>query len=316
MGNFGEMRLMRLRNDAQTLNLIKTQLADKTFAFIPGSIYRKILIDFGATLDDLSALECGSIHRITSLDPDPAMYFRRVAIHRMLLTPDDDNSHDESHHRNSMKITEAGCKGLTQINENEIADEVEAFSRRSGTRYGSMPPLEYRRSSVPVAMAKLNAFMIPSTFHAMPNISNDSNTVINDQLLIRINKQSDMEESPSREGVHQDGCEISSVTLVGKSKITGGESRLWPLSTPAGNYNDDMFESSTGPYTKKKCLFDFPLSSNWDTIYFNDRVLKHEARPFDGERPAYRDVIVNFVRKPLSDGKDMKLENGEIISIE
>lgn len=175
MSNFGEMRLMRLRNEAQTLKRIKTQLADKKFVFIPGSIYRKILINFGATLDDFSALESGSIHRLTALDPDPAMYLRRVAIHRMLLTPDNDNGHDDSHHRNthhSMNITEAGCKGLTQINENEIADEIEAFSRRSGTRYGSMPPLEYRRSSVPVAMAKLNA---PTTFHAMPNISNDSN---------------------------------------------------------------------------------------------------------------------------------------------
>ena len=49
---------------------------------------------------------------------------------------------------------------------------------------------------------------------------------------------------------------------------------------------------------------------------FNDRMAKHETRPFDGNRPALRDVIVNFIRKPLVDGSDKKLENGGIISIQ
>ena len=32
--------------------------------------------------------------------------------------------------------------------------------------------------------------------------------------------------------------------------------------------------------------------------------VKHEARAFDGSRPCSRDVIVNFIRKPLVDGSD------------
>ena len=32
--------------------------------------------------------------------------------------------------------------------------------------------------------------------------------------------------------------------------------------------------------------------------------VKHEARAFDGSRPCSRDVIVNFIRKPLADGSD------------
>ena len=281
------------------------------------------MINLGATLDDLSALESGSIHRITSPDPDPAMYFRQVAFHRMLLTLDEDKNQHEAHTVNgcvnsdiSMDIYEAGCKAVTQIKKNEIADDKKVFGvNRSGTRYWPMAPLQYGRSSIPVAMARLNRFLVPAKFHSDSNVLSDSNTLINDQIIIRVNKKSNMIESPTPEGVHQDGTEISSVSALGKSDITGGQSRIWPLATPTGPYEDDMFESSTGPYTKEKCLFDSLLSSKWDTIYFNDRMVKHEARSFDGKRPVHRDVIVNFVRKPLSNGKDMKFENGEMVSI-
>ena len=32
--------------------------------------------------------------------------------------------------------------------------------------------------------------------------------------------------------------------------------------------------------------------------------VKHEVRPFDGERPCHRSVIVQFIRKPVKDGSD------------
>jgi hypothetical protein len=35
-----------------------------------------------------------------------------------------------------------------------------------------------------------------------------------------------------------------------------------------------------------------------------DAQVKHEARPFDGERPCHRSVIVQFIRKPVKDGSD------------
>ena len=49
---------------------------------------------------------------------------------------------------------------------------------------------------------------------------------------------------------------------------------------------------------------------------FNDRKVKHEVRRFfrnEDEELCYRDVIVNFVRKPLSDGSDTKLVDGNRI---
>eukprot|EP00964_Phaeocystis_antarctica_P084160 scaffold52983_cov74-Phaeocystis_antarctica.AAC.5 len=35
--------------------------------------------------------------------------------------------------------------------------------------------------------------------------------------------------------------------------------------------------------------------------------VKHEVRPFDGERPCHRSVIVQFIRKPVKDGSDKML---------
>ena len=61
------------------------------------------------------------------------------------------------------------------------------------------------------------------------------------------------------------------------------------------------------------------LITPWETVFVNDRMVKHEVRAFlqeDETRPSYRDVIVNFFRKPHVDGTDKKLvegEDGEII---
>ena len=189
--------------------------------------------------------------------------------------------------------------------------------RRSGTRHWPLPPIIYRQSTIPVAMTRLNEVFLPNIFHNMPNGSNNSSTTIFDQLLIRVTKEKDTVQSPTPEGIHQDGTELSSVTLIGLTNVTQlGEIRLWPILTPMGNYKDHLFESSTCTYRKTTCLVRIPLHSKWDTIMFNDRMVKHETRPFDGNRPAFRDVIVNFIRKPLVDGSDKKLENGGIISIQ
>ena len=32
--------------------------------------------------------------------------------------------------------------------------------------------------------------------------------------------------------------------------------------------------------------------------------VKHEVRPFDGERPCHRSVLVQFIRHPVKDGSD------------
>ena len=132
----------------------------------------------------------------------------------------------------------------------------------------------------------------------------------------RVQKKSDQSDvySPTPEGIHQDNTEISSVTLINRFDVThGGETRLWSNDTPAGNYTEDEFHQMGDKVRKQtqdfknlfyffcilKLILDYPLQHQWESVFFNDRVLKHEARAFHGGNIATRDVLVNFIRKPL-----------------
>ena len=171
-----------------------------------------------------------------------------------------------------------------------------------------MAPDAYSKSSIPQAMAAINMRLNPGQHQAQDNLNTEHNVTINDQALIRVSRdksQHDDSYSPTPEGIHQDNTEISSVTLIGRYNITrGGESRLWSLETPTGNYDEDDFRSGS---MEDKLILNYALQQPWETLYFNDRKLKHEARAFYGGDKATRDVIVNFIRKPLKDGTDVKL---------
>jgi len=295
---------------------IQRELGQRNFVWIPGSTYRKMLKWKGAREEDLLALEAGKMHAEVPRDPEPNMYFRQVAFHRLVL----------SGGREGHAPLEAQMPGVTQIGAEEICSDTGAkvSFARSKTRTWPMPPSAYAASTVPLAIAALNEALLPEAHHPQGNINMDSPNVINDQILIRINKQGESDESPTPEGVHQDGTEVSSVTLIGRRGVTrGGESRIWKLDQPAGNYSSDQFGSMKKRLSIKtpihfsweNCLFDKALTEPWESVFFNDRLVKHEARGFDGVRPCQRDVIVNFLRKPLLDGSDNMKVGGRIVPI-
>ena len=41
---------------------------------------------------------------------------------------------------------------------------------------------------------------------------------------------------------------------------------------------------------KKNLILDHALKEPWETLYFNDREMKHEARSYDGTRPCKREA--------------------------
>ena len=100
-------------------------------------------------------------------------------------------------------------------------DGARVYFERSGTREWNLPPPSYAQSSVPAALSRVNALLMSNWQHAdQPNLKQDSSTVINDQILIKITKKSDSEESPTPEGVHQqDGTEVSSITMIERKGI-------------------------------------------------------------------------------------------------
>ena len=278
---------------------------------------KQLLLFFGASIEDILYLEEGKIHEELPRDPEPKMNHRRIAFHRLLIEPTD--SKDDRSRRN-VKFVRALTQAVTQIPEQEIASTAdEGISldyKRSGLRYGPMPPESYSlTSSVPMALAAINAELLPEHHHEQVHVKHNHPTTINDQLLIRTTRmpQTDENYSPTPEGIHQDSTEISSVTLVALRGVkSGGESRLWKLDAPTGNYKEEDFNNDD---LQKNLLLNLALQTPWETIYFNDRIVKHEARAFDGDRPCSRDVIVNFLRKPLKEGHDKKLDNGSIISL-
>ena len=104
--------------------------------------------------------------------------------------------------------------------------------KRSGTRKWNLPPPSYAESSLPAALSRVNALLMYHWHHAdQSNLKQDhswkqDHTVINDQILIKVNKLSDSEESPTPEGVHQDGTEVSSVTMIERKGVQVGAPRV------------------------------------------------------------------------------------------
>ena len=291
---------------------IRNQLETAGWVWICGDVFRELLIWRGASLEDLAAIESGGIHANVSRDLEPAMHFRQAAIHRVIL---------DAGNRESAPMP-ANCQAVTQLATEEIAEFEGATVnfKRSGTRYWAMPPKAYADSSVAMAFGRLHNLLHPDTHHPQANINHLSKLVINDQALLRINKDSGGAE-PSPEGIHQDGSEITSVTMIDRHNVaSGGESRLWSLAQPPGNYDSDTFgELNDTPrittpkgFDWENCLLNQALTSPWDTVYFNDREVKHEARNFQCSGPdGHRSVIVNFVQKPLLDGSD-KVRIGDV----
>lgn len=294
------------------------QLQSQYFAFVPGNVVRQWLIHFGAKPEDLDDVEQGKVHSHMEKDYEPAMHFRQITIQRNLLIEDGLKENGEI----KRVVKDSGCPSTQRFYNNEIAssntDGAEITINREGCRYWPMPPKNYVQSTVPAAFTRMMNNFVPEKFTGPEMTNFGSKVIIQDQLLIRINKSTDSFECPTPEGIHQDGTQITTVTLSGFHHLeSGGDSRIWPLSTPKGCYTDEEFETEGSPFHKKNCLLNYQLRKHWDTILFNDRKVKHEARAFDGARPAYRDVILCDLRKPYTDGVDKMLDvNGNVVSIE
>lgn len=104
------------------------------------------------------------------------------------------------------------------------------------------------------------------------------------------------ENSPSPEGVHQDGAELVVIMFINSENMAvhGGESRIYDLAQPSGIIQDEMQAS-------KNRLLKYTMSLPFETIVLEDRRVKHDNMaviPVEACRVAHRDVLVIWVRKP------------------
>ena len=279
---------------------VKQELEDKGWVLIPGIKMKALLLQFGATTEDLNELESGSIHKDLPQDQQTRKYFRKIFCNKMILNT------------TNKDVFTANSNCITQIPRKEIATSDDI-----GTRYYLDASHRYRRNTVSTALARMNLVLSPDHHHHQDNLNTDHEVTINEQFVIRTTRtNAAVEVSPTPEGVHQDNTEISSVVLIGRYNIThGGESRLWNLKTPIGNYDEDLYQSGA---MDKNLILNHPLKQPFETIYFNDRKMKHEARAVQGNGllgNKVRDVIVNFIRKPTKDGQDVFLRREKLFHL-
>ena len=160
---------------------------------------------------------------------------------------------------------------------------------------------------MPVALAEVQRLFLPDAHTPQHGVNAASPHVVTDQVLIKVTKTGDGDQCPTPEGIHQDGSEVSAVTMIRRDRVTsGGETRLWSLDATTGNYCEDDECRAMHPHLPEKpdaslSLGTLTLKDPWETVLFNDRALKHEVEAFDGDRPCSRCVIVGSAWKSPSE---------------
>ena len=277
---------------------------------MPADLMKEALVFFGASQSCLQKLETGVFHDQAISDPcSPNQKFRKSFIHRMIL---EDNTSEDSEPRS---IYCSNTLAVTQIPKSEINSSAECEGKlletdRSATKNWLPAPEMYKNSSIPRAMCRLHDFFLPEIHEVQVNLNQNSNVVIHDQAFAKVVKRPGrMEEQPTPEGIHQDNSEISSIIFIKTEDVaSGAQTRIWGLETPKGYYDDSGFEARK---IDGKLLFEHTLSEPFETVFIRDRRIKHEVRYFTGvkdsfgvEKQCSRSVMVNLLRKPLSDGAD------------
>lgn len=288
---------------------LKKSLEANGFVHVPGSTFRTLLLWKGAAEADLLEIESGRVHANVATD-EGAMAFRQSAAHRLVAT-------------GPAKFVHAQRPAVTKIPAKEVASSAAAKirSKRSGNRVWPATPPAYGASTVPVALAEVQRLFLPERHAPQQGLNAASPHIVTDQVLIKVTKTGDGDQCPTPEGIHQDGSEVSAVTMIRRDRVTsGGETRLWSLDATTGNYCEDDECRALHPHLPEKpdvslSLGMLTLKDPWETVLFRDRGLKHEVEAFDGDRPASRCVIVQLTRKPLRDGTDTMLRDGSLVTL-
>jgi len=110
--------------------------------------------------------------------------------------------------------------------------------------------------------------------------------------------------SPTPEGVHQDGADLVLVMFVNSSNMAprSAESRLYDLSQDSGVLDQEQSLKAR----QETCLFEHNLTVPFESLIIRDRKVKHDNRPLeskDSSADAYRDVLVMWAREFNKDDK-------------
>lgn len=113
------------------------------------------------------------------------------------------------------------------------------------------------------------------------------------------------EDSPTPEGVHQDGAEFVLIVFIGSNNLAprSGESRLYDLRQPSGVLTRELSRRAQ----KETRLLEHCMTMPFDAIILDDRNVKHDNKPIlpvDDSQDCYRDVLVMWARQPNDEDKE------------
>lgn len=131
------------RDPQYALQCLRKELEATHFVWISGETYRSLLKWKGATERDLHAIESGSVHEELPTDPEPSMFFRQVAFHRMVLDSE-----------GNLAPFSANMPAVTQTNPDKHVSDTgtEVKFEHSAVCQWPLPPVRYQQSTVSVAM--------------------------------------------------------------------------------------------------------------------------------------------------------------------
>ena len=305
------------------LDTIKQQLCDEGYAWVEPTMYRSLLCALGAQESDLKAVEDGKLHsKLQPSTTEPDLFFKKSAVHNILL--DDTKDHNED----PFIPFNYTAKSFQPAEAKEIVSDGNASVQvdRTKVREWNLPPHGFPDSSLSLAMAKLIKLLLPKDHHPQGHMNMKSNASVISQFLYRVVKEA-VQAEPTPEGIHQDGYEITTITLIKRQNILkGGETRLWDLQQPIGYYSHKGFGNDSDDesipdlegFRWSNILLRKTLTEPWETVIFNDRLIKHEARQFfvkEMGKICYRDVIINQSRKPYLHGIDKMEMNGNVVTV-
>lgn len=132
-----------------------------------------------------------------------------------------------------------------------------------------------------------------------PKLNYDTENFVCTLFNLRTVTNKDLLGEPALEGVHSDGVDFTMTTFLGSENMTKDSAVTYVHTMNAKNalrWNQVNPEHTLGSHQHRDFL---------DTLLFVDHERKHSLSPvhaLDPERPATRDMLIFFTRKPVVEG--------------
>jgi len=254
-------------------------LGHSKFARIDGFVMEDLLTEFGATQEDMKVFP--SFWDKDKLGDDPTYDFRKTTQTRW-------------NHTEGFKNIDRLCRAPFKQNygENATLHDLE--------RNFPEAPSEFLDSTVTKAFQRImRVFLKNQSSKSGRDQTKGGLGYISGCHAFRIQtSNTGAVESPTPEGIHQDGAFIVMITYINSQNLGrhACQSRVYSMEQPAGPLDEAGEEEARAKTRLQECN----LRTPFETLVLNDREVKHDNLPIkrdDENKDAFRDVLVIWARE-------------------